>query len=313
MACTILRDILEAIGNTPLVHVLKSTKYTSNIFLKLESFNPGGSIKDRIALRMIEQCEIAGKISPGMELVEATSGNTGVGIAWIGKHKGYAVTIITSDKISKEKLALIKHLGAKTIITDSNAKPGTKEHCLEVAKCYAASSGRYYLDQFSSPYNAEAHYLTTAPEIYQQTQGSVDVVICGIGSGGTAMGLSRYFKEHAPNVKIIAADPQGSIFYSHKYGGIFTPSPWRIEGVGSDYISTIYDKNCIDEIYSISDDEAFETCYHLLKSDAIDLGLSSGAIVALAQKIRKTGKYKNIVCVSPDAGERYISKFNMIS
>ncbi|HCT4800554.1 TPA: cysteine synthase family protein [Klebsiella michiganensis] len=308
-----LRDILESIGNTPLLHVLKNSEYRSNIFLKLESFNPGGSIKDRIALRMIEQCEISGKISPGMELVEATSGNTGVGIAWIGKHKGYSVTIITPDKISCEKLALIKHLGANVIVTDSKAKPGTKEHCLEVAKCYAASPGRYYLDQFSSPYNVEAHYFTTAPEIYQQTQGNIDAVVCGIGSGGTAMGLSRYFREHAPDVKIIAVDPRGSIFYSNKYGGGFKPSAWKIEGIGSDYIPTIYDKNCIDEIHPISDEDAIEACHDLFNSDAVDLGLSSGAIVALAQKIRESERYKNIVCISPDAGERYISKLDIKS
>lgn len=305
-------DITDSIGNTPLIEILKDRQFNSHLYVKLESFNPGGSIKDRVALRMISQCERYDKIRPGMELVEATSGNTGVGVAWIGKHKGYKVTIVTHDKISKEKLALLKHLGANVILTSSSSPAGSRTHYIEMAKEYAAVSGRYYLNQFCSPYNSEAHYFSTAPEIYQQTQGNVDVIVCGIGSGGTVMGISRYFREHAPNVKIIAIDPAGSIYHADKYSEERQPKPWCIEGVGSDFIPEIYDKKFVDEIYQVTDREAIETCHDLYTSDAVDIGLSSGAIVSVAKKIAEMALYKHIVCISPDSGERYISKLTAI-
>ena len=303
-------DITDSIGNTPLIEILKQKYAGTHLYIKLESFNPGGSIKDRVALRMINQCELYNKIKPGMELVEATSGNTGVGVAWIGKHKGYKVTIVTHDKISKEKLALLKHLDANVIITTSSAPAGSSTHYIEMAKVYAAAQGRYYLNQFSSPYNSEAHYFSTAPEIYQQMQGNLDAIICGIGSGGTAMGLARYFREHAPGVKIIAIDPAGSIYHPHKYSETHQRAPWRIEGVGSDFIPDIYNKDYIDEIYQVTDGEAIEACHQLYVSDGVDIGLSSGAIMAAAEKVARMGYYKNIVCISPDSGERYISKLS---
>lgn len=264
-------DIMDSIGNTPMIEILKGRHPNSHLYVKLESFNPGGSIKDRVALRMISQCERYEKIRPGMELVEATSGNTGVGVAWIGKHKGYKVTIVTHDKISKEKLALLKHLGANVILTSSSAPAGSQTHYIEMAKEYSKTDGRYYLNQFSSPYNSEAHYFSTAPEIYQQTKGNVDAIVCGIGSGGTAMGLSQFFRKHAPDVKIIAIDPAGSIFHSHKYSEEHQRKAWCIEGVGSDFIPEIYDKNLVDDIYQVTDKEAIETCHNLSASDAVDL------------------------------------------
>lgn len=305
------QDIVESIGNTPIVEVLKNKGFKSRVFVKLESFNPGGSIKDRVALRMIEQSEYNGIITKGMELVEATSGNTGVGVAWIGKHKGYKVTIVTHDKISKEKLALLRHLDANVILTSSSAPSGSKSHYIEMAKDYSSHKGRHYLNQFCSRYNSEAHYFTTGPEINQQMQGNIDVIICGIGSGGTIMGLSKYFKEHTPHVQIVAIDPNGSIYFPHKYEQKHTPSPWKIEGVGSDFIPEIYNKELVDEIYPVSDREAINTCHELYESDGIDIGLSSGAIMTAAKKIAATGIYRNIVCISPDAGERYMSKLSV--
>jgi cystathionine beta-synthase len=303
-----LNDVTALIGNTPLLHLANKKNLPSEIYIKLESYNPGGSIKDRVALRMIEQNERSGKIQPGMELVEATSGNTGISIAWIGKLKGYKVTIVTHDKISKEKLAFLRHLDANIIITNSNYDPDSPGHHRNIAREYATKTKSFFLDQFSSPFNAEAHYFTTAPEIYSQTQGNVDVIICGIGSGGTITGLSNYFKTHYPKVKIIAADPVGSIFHTIRYNDEYKPKFSCIEGIGSNFIPDIYDKDAADDIINVSDVEAISACKNIYESDAVDIGLSSGAILAVASNIACEGRFKNIVCISPDAGERYISR-----
>lgn len=303
-----LRKITDAIGNTPLVEVLKKESTSTRLYLKLESWNPGGSIKDRVAFRMIDQSEKIGLITPGMELVEATSGNTGLGIAWIGKLRGYSVTIVTHDKISKEKLALMRHYGANVIIANSEAKLGTKSHFKSIAESYASEKGRFYLDQFSSPYNVEAHYFSTAPEIYNQTKGYIDLIVCGIGSGGTITGISKFFKERNPEIKIIASDPVGSIYHSDKYKTKYEPSTWITEGIGSNFIPAVYESDSVDEIYKVTDEEAIYNCNYIRNTDGIDIGLSSGANISVARNFIKEGKFKNILCICPDAGERYISK-----
>jgi cystathionine beta-synthase len=302
-----IHRLTDAIGNTPLLQVLHQ-HYASDIYLKLESCNPGGSIKDRVAFRMIEENERQGHIKPGMELVEATSGNTGIGIAWIGKLKGYHTTIVAQDNISPEKLTLLHHLSANVIITHSTAPPHTSRHFRNVARAYANAEGRFYLDQYSSPFNAEAHFLTTAPEIYQQTRGEVGAIVCGIGSGGTLTGLSRYFKKLAPWVQIIGVEPEGSVFYAQKYQTTAAQEHSPIAGIGSDFIPDIYDPEGADDIVPVSHEEALMCCRALYDSDAVDIGLSSGAVVSVAQKIAREGRYKKIVCISPDAGNRYISK-----
>ncbi|AUH01413.1 cysteine synthase family protein [Prodigiosinella confusarubida] len=301
-------SLLKVIGNTPMVNILTAEFPSCDLRLKLESYNPGGSIKDRVALQIIEDAERKGDIEPGDELVEATSGNTGIGIAWIGQLKGYKVTIVTHDRISKEKLALLKYYGANVLIMPSDAPKNLIHNYVNVARKYSEIPGRYFCNQFYNESNTQAHYNSTAPELWSQME-NIDAIVCGVGSGGTLMGIARYFREKGSTTKFIVADPVGSIYKSHVCGGDFNPSPCKIEGIGSNFIPGILKKEFIDDVMEISDEEAFSTCNLVRKNDSIDIGLSSGAIVAAAIKLLSKDMYKRVACISPDAGERYLSKF----
>ncbi|MDC9588299.1 cysteine synthase family protein [Xenorhabdus sp. XENO-10] len=301
--------ILNLIGTTPVVNILTSVYPDSDIRIKLESYNPGGSIKDRVALKIITDAELSGKLTPGDELVEATSGNTGIGIAWIGHLKGYKVTIVTHDRISKEKLLLLKYYGANIIIMPSDAGANSEDNYVEVAKRYANQKGRYFCNQFFNYSNVMAHYSSTAPELWLQGGLNADAIVCGVGSGGTLMGIHKYFREKGSQARFIVADPIGSIYQQYFSGVEYHPVPWSIEGIGSNFIPGIIKKDAVDDIYAISDEEAFSACRLTRYHDSIDIGLSSGAVVAAAIKeIHKNPKCK-IMCISPDSGERYISKF----
>ncbi|EBJ5652464.1 cysteine synthase family protein [Salmonella enterica] len=302
-------SLLELVGNTPVVKIFSDIYPHADVRIKLESFNPGGSIKDRVASNIILDAENKGVITPGYELVEATSGNTGIGIAWIGRLKGYKVTIFTHDKVSKEKLALLKFYGANVIIMSSETSADSEEHYVNVARRYASQNGRFFCDQFYNLSNSQAHYLTTAPELWIQGGREADMIICGVGSGGTLVGINRYFRERGSHVKFIVADPKGSIYKSYFSGGKYNPSSWLVEGIGSNFIPGILNNEAADEVYSVSDNEAFSACEFVRHNYSLDTGLSSGAVMAVAIKILKIHPDKKIMCISPDAGERYISKF----
>ncbi|MEG1212393.1 MAG: cysteine synthase family protein [Leclercia sp.] len=301
-------DLLKLIGNTPVVDILQDRYPQSEVKIKLESYNPGGSIKDRVAYQIISDAEKKGLISLGDELVEATSGNTGLGIAWIGQLKGYKVTIITHDKVSNEKLALLRFYGASVIIMPSDAPAESKDHYVNVARGYAAQKGRFFCDQFYNSSNSMAHYNSTAPELWLQGGREADIIICGVGSGGTLVGLNQFFRERGSKARFVVADPKGSIYHSYFSGSLYEPSPWRVEGIGSNFIPGILNRSAADEVYTISDRDAFSACEIVRKNYSIDIGLSTGAIVATAINLIEKEGSRKIMCISADSGERYISK-----
>ena len=304
-------SLLGLIGNTPTVNIFKDLYPQADVTIKLESFNPGGSIKDRVANKIIQDAESSGLLAPGDELVEATSGNTGIGIAWIGRLKGYEVTIITHDKVSKEKLALLKFYGANVIIMSSETSADSEDHYVKVARRYASQKGRFFCDQFYNHSNSLAHYQSTAPELWLQGGRNADIIICGVGSGGTLVGLSRYFRERGSKARFVVADPNGSIYHSYFSGSKYVPSSWQVEGIGSNFIPGILNDAAADEVYSVSDAEAFSACRVIRQNYSLDIGLSSGAVVATAMKILEREPNKKIMCISPDSGERYLSKLQL--
>lgn len=305
-------NVLETIGNTPLVKlkaIAKSAKPT--IWAKLEYFNPTGSVKDRMALYMIEDAEIRGLLKPGGTIVENSSGNTGAALAMIASVKGYKCIITMPDKMSDEKKNLMTALGAEVIVTPTDVPADSPESYYSVAKRIAAETpDSYYPDQYNNPKNIEAHYYTTGPEIWQQTGGEIDVLVAGIGTGGTLSGAGRYLKEKNPEIKVIAVDPEGSVFYDYfKTGKLPEPHVYKVEGIGEDYLVKAVDFKLIDDIIQVNDRESFLMARRLAKEEGIFAGGSSGSAVWAAVKIaEKIEEMKNIVVIIPDSGSRYLSK-----
>ncbi|MBP2032917.1 cysteine synthase A [Clostridium algifaecis] len=297
----VFNDIKEMIGNTPILKINRfKLKNGVNIFAKLENFNPGGSVKDRIGAYMINQAEKAGKLKSGYTIVEATAGNTGLGIALGALNKGYKVIFAVPEKFSIEKQVLMKALGAEIIHTpEEKGMRGAIEKSQELLKKIPNSIS---LGQFQNKDNPEAHYLTTAPEIYNQLNGKIDYFVAGAGSGGTFTGIARYFKEQNKNIKAILADPQGSTL------GGGTEKAYAIEGIGNDFVPDTMDMNLVDKVIKVNDDEAFVMVKELAKREGLIVGSSSGAALAAALKFADTIDEGNIVTVFPDRGDRYFSK-----
>lgn len=306
------KDILGLIGNTPVVSILNSEYPKADVRLKLEAFNPGGSIKDRVAYEIITEAEDRSIIKPGDELVEATSGNTGIGIAWIGRLKGYKVTIFTHDKISTEKLALLKYYGASVLVMPSDTPINSSDHYVNVAANYASEAGRFFCDQFNNIANTNSHYKKTAPELWRQGGSEADVVICGVGSGGTLSGIQKYFKDKGSAARFIVADPVGSIYSSYFCNDNYIPQQWCVEGIGSNFIPGILCRNMADDVVTVSDDESFSMCDFIRRNYSVDIGLSTGTAVAAAAFMLKENNSLRIMVISPDSGERYISKLQEI-
>lgn len=295
----ITENILDIIGNTPMVSLKKLTEL--NIFAKAEYLSPGGSIKDRIAKYMIEQAEERGILKPGMTIMEPTSGNTGIGIALAGVQKGYRVVIVMPENMSEERKKLILALGGELILTDPKASIGGA--VAEVEKHIAENSNIFVPQQFENPDNPQIHYLTTAPEIWKQMGGQVDIFVSGLGSGGTLQGIGSFIKEKNPNAKIIAVEPKN---VSALLGD--EPGLHKIQGIGDGFIPKILDVNLIDEVVEVTDDDAINTARDLAKIQGILAGTSSGANVwASIQIAQKYGQDKNIVTILPDRVERYFS------
>lgn len=292
---------LELIGNTPILKVnnLINDENIADVYVKLEKFNPGGSVKDRAALGMVEKAEREGILKPGTTIVEPTSGNTGIALAFIGKLRGYKVIIIMPETMSKERRDLIKAYGAELILTEG-AK-GMKG-AIEKAEEIGSGEGFFIPQQFENIANPEKHYETTAEEIYKDIP-ELDVLVGGIGTGGTVIGISKNLKKKNPSLKAVAVEPANSPVLS---GG--NPGGHKIQGIGAGFVPGIYEKEYVDEILPVKDDDAFKTAKAFAEKEGILIGISSGAAVYAAIQIaKKLGKGKKVLAIAPDGGEKYIS------
>ena len=305
--------ILSLIGDTPLVEITQFDTGPCQLFLKLENQNPGGSIKDRIALSMIEAAEAEGNLQPGGTVVEATAGNTGLGLALVAGAKGYRVLLVIPDKMSQEKISHVRALGAEVRITRSDVTRGHPEYYQDVAARLAQEiPGAFYVNQFGNPANPLAHERTTGPEIWEQMRHDVDAIVVGVGSGGTLTGLGRFFNRVKPRrgIEMVLADPAGSILYEYvKEGKFGEAGSWAVEGIGEDFIPEIADMSLVTEAFQIGDEESFATVRELLRKEGIFGGSSTGTLVAGALRYcREQTKPKRVVSFVPDTGNKYLSK-----
>lgn len=309
-------DILGLIGNTPLVkinHITKQHKVKAPIYAKMESLNPGYSVKDRIGISMIDWAEKEGVLKKGGTIIEATSGNTGIGLALVAAVRGYKCIFILTDKVSVEKMRYLKSLGADIIVCPSAAKHGTPDHYVETAKRISHETpNSFYPDQYNHPANPQAHYVTTGPEIWNDTEGKLTHFVSGIGTGGTISGTGRYLKEMNPKIKIIGADPYGSIFKTYKDSGhVPEATPYLVEGIGQSLPVGNADLNTVDEIINVTDRESFEYARQLSRREGIFCGGSTGTNFAAALKVAKDADESAvIVFIVCDTGEHYLTKFH---
>jgi cystathionine beta-synthase len=304
------RNILSLIGNTPVVRAERLDVGPCELFFKLESQNPGGSIKDRIARRMIAAAEAEGKLAPGGLLVEATAGNTGLGLALVSRLKGYKLLLVIPDKMSQEKIFHLKALGVEIVMTRSDVGRGHPEYYQDMAERIAQERGGFYVNQFENPHNPETHAQETGPEILAQMEGRLDAVVCGVGSGGTLTGLGRFFAQAAPQVEMVLADPEGSILAPYINKGVMvTPGHWLVEGIGEDFIPKNCELQWVKRAYSVSDAESIATARLLLVQEGIMCGSSSGTLAAAALRYCRTQKEpKRVVSLICDSGNKYLSK-----
>ncbi len=300
-----LENILGAIGKTPLIRLNKiAVDVASKIYVKLESLNPGGSVKDRIGLAMIESAEKKKLLSPGGTIIEATAGNTGVGLAMAAALKGYRMIFVLPDKMSEDKISLLRAYGAEIVIVPTSVAPDSIESYNNVADSLAKEiPGAYRPNQFENPNNPYAHYLTTGPEIWEDSGGNIDIFVAGMGTGGTISGVGKFLKEKNKDVIIVGADPQGSILSGD------SPSSYMVEGIGEDFIPKTFNRQIVDEMIRVGDKESFQTARDLARKEGILAGGSSGTAIAAAIKYAKRlNEPKYIVALLPDTGRNYLSK-----
>lgn len=304
-------NVLALVGNTPMVEINRLDTGPCRLFVKLESQNPGGSIKDRVALAMVEAAERDGRLSPCATIIEATAGNTGLGLALVAAQKGYRLLLIVPDKMAREKVLHLKALGAEVRITRSDVPKGHPEYYQDLAERLAAEiPGAFYVNQFGNPANPQAHETTTAPEIWEQMGQDVDAVVAGVGSGGTITGLGRFFKRVSPRTEMVLADPEGSVLAHYiATGELLEAGSWKVEGIGEDFIPPISDLSLVRKAYTISDAESFETARDLLVQEGVLAGSSSGTLVAAALRYcREQTEPKRVVTLIADSGNKYLSK-----
>lgn len=307
----IANSILELIGNTPLLRLQHFDTGRCELLLKLENQNPGGSIKDRVALSMIDQAEQRGALKPGMTIIEATAGNTGLGLALIATQKGYPLILVVPDKMSQEKIAHLRALGVDIRLTRSDVVKGHPEYYQDYARRLAAEiPDSFYIDQFSNPANAWAHTQGTAVELWQQTGGHIDAIVVGVGSGGTLGGLQQFFRTHSPQTEFVLADPGGSILADYvEHGQSSVPGSWLIEGIGEDFIPPLAQIDGVNHAYRISDNESFASARALLTQEGVLAGSSTGTLLAAALRYcQAQTRPKRVVTFACDSGNKYLSK-----
>jgi cystathionine beta-synthase len=306
-------NILGLIGNTPLVKINNITKgIKATVLAKIEFSNPGGSVKDRVGLALVEDAERKGILKPGGTIVEATSGNTGIGLALAGCVKGYRVILVMTDKIGQEKRNYLKALGAEVVIVPKEAAPDSPDYYRNKAKSLSEEiPGAVNLNQYSNPANPTIHYSTTGAEIWNDTEGKITHFVCGVGTAGTITGVSKYLKEKKPCIKVIGADPAGSNFKMYKdTGTIGETTLHQIEGLGTDIIPPITDFSCVDEIVSVKDIDSINMCKRLALEEGIFCGASSGTAAYTAIETAKhLDENSLVVFIVCDTGERYLSKY----
>ncbi len=304
-------NILDMVGRTPMLEVTHIDTGPCRLFLKLELLNPAGSIKDRIGVSMIEEAEKRGDIKPGDTIVEATAGNTGLGLALVAAQKGYHLVLILPDKMSQEKIFNLRAMGAEVVLTRSDVAKGHPEYYQDLGQTIAEEKGAYFINQFGNPDNPLAHETTTGPEILEQMEHDLDAIVLGVGSSGTVSGLSKYLTENAPDVDLILADPVGSILADYINKGELHEknAGWLVEGIGEDFIPSIADFSKVTRAYSISDEESFSTARELLKKEGLLAGSSSGTLICAALKYcREQTEAKRVVSFVCDTGNKYLSK-----
>src|SRR5579872_275500 len=312
MAPPLNESVLALVGNTPLLETHGFDTGPCRLFLKLENQNPGGSIKDRVGLYMVEAAEREGRIKPGATLIEATAGNTGLGLALVAGRKGYRLLLVIPDKMSQEKIFHLKAMGAEVVMTRSDVGQGHPEHYQErAARLARETPNSFYVSQFSNDANPQSHEHGTAPEIWEQMEHRLDAVVCGVGTGGTLTGLSRFFARMAPSVEMILADPAGSMIaeYVRTHKPPAAVRSWLVEGIGGNFIPPVCDLLRVRQAYSISDAESFRTARELLAREGILGGTSSGTLLAAALRYcREQTQPKRVVSLVCDSGNKYLSK-----
>ena len=301
----LIKSFDDLIGNTPLMelaNIKNEYNLNANVFAKLEFFNPAGSVKDRVALSMINNAEQKGALKKGGTVIEPTSGNTGIGLAAVCTARGYKAIIVMPDTMSVERIKLIKSFGAEIVLTDG--KKGMKGAIEEAERLNKEIKGSIIAGQFDNPANPKAHYETTGPEIYNDLNGKVDVFVAGVGTGGTLSGVGIYLKQKNPDVKVIAVEPQSSPVLTKGESGVH-----KIQGIGAGFVTGNLDTTVYDEVIAVSDDDAFEYARKICKTEGLSVGISSGAALCAAIKIakREENKGKNMVVLLPDTGSRYLS------
>jgi cystathionine beta-synthase len=303
-------NILDMVGQTPMLEITHIDTGPCRLFMKLELMNPGGSIKDRIGISMIEEAEKRGGIKPGDTIVEATAGNTGLGLALVAAQKGYRLVIVLPDKMSQEKIFNLRAMGAEVILTRSDVGRGHPEYYQDLGKRVAEERGAYFINQFGNPDNPLAHEMGTAPEIVEQMGGDLDAIVLGVGSSGTVSGIGKYLEEHAPGVDLVLADPVGSILtdYINK-GEIGEGGSWLVEGIGEDFVPDIANFDRVVKAFAISDAESFAAARELLRKEGLLAGSSTGTLLAAAVKYcREQTEARRVVTFACDTGNKYLSK-----
>jgi cystathionine beta-synthase len=306
-----MASVLDLIGDTPLIEVTRIDRGPCRLFLKLESANPSGSIKDRPARTMIEAAEAEGRLKPGGTIVEATAGNTGLGLALVGGRKGYRTLLVVPDKMAREKVLHAKAMGAEVVITRSDVGRGHPDYYQDLAEAITQRTpGAFYVNQFANPANPQAHAATTGPEILRQMAGDVDAVVVGVGSGGTLTGVGRFMQQASPKTAMILADPEGSVLAPYVENGRMTEAgSWAVEGIGEDFVPPNADLTLVATAYSIPDPESFAAARELLRAEGVLAGSSSGTLLAAALRYcRAQSAPKRVVSLVCDSGAKYLSK-----